>query len=58
MRMSGTTPTEFASSGSNTTVVANVVRNAVGTYTIPIPLHPYGNNCTPSVTARTTTDVG
>jgi hypothetical protein len=53
VRMSGTTVTVSQSTGYNTMTAANVIRSAVGVYTISIPLHPYVNNFTPVLTART-----
>ena len=51
MRISGTTVTIFSSSGFNTVVAANVVRNAAGNYTVSVPLHPNAPNSIPVVSS-------
>jgi hypothetical protein len=51
MRISGTAVTIFSSSGFNTVVAANVVRNAAGNYTVSIPLHPNAPNFIPVVSS-------
>ena len=51
--MSGTTATVSQSTGYNTMTALNVIRSAVGVYTISFPPHPYVNNFIPLLVART-----
>ena len=53
VRMSGTTVTVSQSTGYNTMTALNVIRSAVGVYTISFPPHPYVNNFIPLLVART-----
>ncbi len=60
MRISEPTVTMHNTSGYDTIVVSNLVRNAAGNYTIAFPLHPTGTNSNliPVVTTSTGADIG